>query len=240
MAATEEKVNPNLAVWNAVARTPDEAKKRIDAGRLKGKTDISPIFRIKMLTSVYGPCGIGWYVDNVQYTKESPDGTPEVALICTLNLHVKDPETGKWSEPIFGVGGSKLFARETNGLYLNDEAYKMAETDAISVACKMLGVAADVYWSGEERTKYMFDAEAATGKHKVAPPTDNKPNKFLVDQWTKELAAECETAGLALGPVIEYLRNKNLISMSGAYDMTTGEWEQLKGAVIDYIGGRKS
>ena len=31
--------------------------------------------------------------------------------------------------------------------HLNDEAYKMALTDAISVACKQLGVGADVYLS---------------------------------------------------------------------------------------------
>lgn len=44
-------------------------------------------------------------------------------------------------------------ANEKNGPYTSDECYKMALTDAISVACKALGVAADVYWDSD-RSKY--------------------------------------------------------------------------------------
>lgn len=44
-------------------------------------------------------------------------------------------------------------AQEKNGMYTSDEAYKMAYTDAISVACKSLGMAADVYYAND-CTKY--------------------------------------------------------------------------------------
>ena len=46
-----------------------------------------------------------------------------------------------------------LVASEKGGLYVDDECYKKALTDAISVACKSPGVGADVYWDGD-RTKY--------------------------------------------------------------------------------------
>ena len=46
-----------------------------------------------------------------------------------------------------------LVANEKKGLYVNDECYKMALTDAISVACKSLGIGADVYWN-KDNTKY--------------------------------------------------------------------------------------
>jgi DNA-directed RNA polymerase subunit RPC12/RpoP len=47
-----------------------------------------------------------------------------------------------------------MFAqKETNGIYVSDECYKMALTDALSVACKALGVGADVYWQ-KDNTKY--------------------------------------------------------------------------------------
>ena len=46
-----------------------------------------------------------------------------------------------------------LGANERGGFYANDEAYKMATTDAISVACKNLGIAADVYFE-RDVTKY--------------------------------------------------------------------------------------
>ena len=38
-------------------------------------------------------------------------------------------------------------------MYTSDECYKMALTDAISVACRALGVGADVYWEAD-RSKY--------------------------------------------------------------------------------------
>lgn len=44
-------------------------------------------------------------------------------------------------------------AKERNGLYTSDECFKMALTDAISVAAKALGIGADVYWQADA-TKY--------------------------------------------------------------------------------------
>jgi len=55
--------------------------------------------------------------------------------------------------PISGTGGSMFVAKEKNGFYVSDECYKMATTDAISVACKQLGIGADVYWQAD-KTKY--------------------------------------------------------------------------------------
>ena len=68
-----------------------------------------------------------------------------------IELYVK--YEGEWSWAIPGTGGSKLATKERNGVYVSDECYKMATTDALSVACKNLGIGADVYWK-EGRTKY--------------------------------------------------------------------------------------
>ena len=46
-----------------------------------------------------------------------------------------------------------FIAKEKNGLYTSDECFKMSLTDAISVACKSLGFAADIYWNND-RSKY--------------------------------------------------------------------------------------
>jgi len=51
------------------------------------------------------------------------------------------------------VGGSMLIATEKDGKRTDDEAYKKAYTDAQSVACKALGIGADVYWE-KDPTKY--------------------------------------------------------------------------------------
>lgn len=139
----------NLDIWEKVKSVPQNAIKPIHGGRLKGMSDINPMWRIKTLTELFGPCGIGWkYTIEKQWIERG--GGDEVAAFVNINLHVK--YDGEWSEPIPGTGGSMFVAKERNGLYTSDECYKMALTDAISVACKALGVGADVYWS--EGTKY--------------------------------------------------------------------------------------
>ena len=166
-------MNDNLSLFAAGREVPDNAKKAIIGGRLKGKTDINPLWRIKKLTEMFGPCGVGWKTTDEQYHTEKCESTGEIAVFCTIRLQYVDPETCEWSAPIFGIGGSMLIALEsgytadgkkTKVLYLDDEAYKKANTDAISVACKQLGMGASVYWE-QDNTKYTgrnSDQPAAT------------------------------------------------------------------------------
>jgi hypothetical protein len=140
----------NLTIYNEVRNVPDSAKRRIEAGRLKGKTDINPMWRIKVLTEKFGPCGFGWkYVITDKRLEQGANG--EVAAFLDIDLFVK--ADGVWSDAIPGTGGSAFVAKEKNGLYTSDECFKMALTDAISVACKALGFGADVYWEAD-RSKY--------------------------------------------------------------------------------------
>lgn len=140
----------NLAIYNAVRSVPDSAKRRIEAGRLNGKTDINPMWRIKALTETFGPCGFGWkYVITDKRLEQGANG--EVAAFLDIVLFVK--ADGVWSDAIPGTGGSAFVAKEKNGPYTSDECFKMALTDAISVACKALGFGADVYWEAD-RSKY--------------------------------------------------------------------------------------
>ena len=142
----------NLMIYNIVREVPPEAKKNIAGGRLKGMTDINPMWRIKKLTEVFGVCGIGWKYEIVDRWIETAMAKDEITANVIINLYIK-AENGEWSEPIPGIGGSMLVASESKGLYVNDECYKMALTDAISVACKALGMGADVYWN-KDTTKY--------------------------------------------------------------------------------------
>lgn len=140
----------NLETYIFFASVPEEAKKPIKGGRLKGMTDINPMWRIKVLTERYGPCGFGWrYVITDKRIVEGADGV--VCVFMDIDLYVKDK--GEWSEAIPGTGGSTLVSKENGGLFTSDECFKMALTDAISVSCKALGIGADVYWAAG-RTKY--------------------------------------------------------------------------------------
>lgn len=145
----------NMEVYEKVRHVPNEALKAINGGRLKGMSDINPMWRIKMLTEVFGLCGVGWKTKIVDRRLERGSGE-EVVCFVDIELYVK--VDGQWSEPIPGMGGSSFVTQERNGLYTSDECFKMAYTDAISVACKSLGFAADVYFA-KDRTKYSTHEE---------------------------------------------------------------------------------
>lgn len=140
----------NLKIYEAAREVPENAKKKIGGGRLKGMTDINPMWRIKKLTELFGPAGVGWYFEILDlWILDGSDGNKTAN--AKINLYVKDGD--EWSKPIAGVGGGAFVSKESGGMYTNDECYKMALTDALSVSCKALGIGADVYWAADN-TKY--------------------------------------------------------------------------------------
>lgn len=154
----------NMEIYNAVRTVPENAKKPIYAGRLKGMTDINPMWRIQALTEQFGPVGIGWYYKTVRkWVEEGADGVK--CAFVDIELYIK--HNNEWSMPIEGTGGNSFVAKEKSGLYTSDEAFKMALTDAISVACKALGFGADVYWQAG-RSKYN-PTPARNGTQSKAP-----------------------------------------------------------------------
>lgn len=142
----------NMEIWDKVKDTPQEAKKTITGGKLNGFTDINPMWRLRRLTELFGPCGMGWkYEVTGMHTVNGADG--ELMAFAGINLYVKDLD-GVWSAPIPGYGGSMLIDKNKNGLQCNDDGYKMALSDAIGTACKALGMSEDVYMSGSGGSKY--------------------------------------------------------------------------------------
>lgn len=150
-------MSDNMNVYEKARSVPPEALKAIQGGRLKGMSDINPMWRIKMLTELFGMCGVGWKME-ITDRRLVPGGGDETVCFVDINLYVK--VDGTWSEAIPGQGGSSFVTMERNGLFTSDECFKMATTDAIGSACKMLGMAADVYFE-KDRTKYSQGEEAA-------------------------------------------------------------------------------
>lgn len=140
----------NLEIWDKLKNPPVSALKSIQAGRLKGKSDITPQWRYQAMTEVFGVCGVGWkFAIKRLWTEPATEG--QVFAFAEVEVAIKMGEV--WSEPIPSVGGSMLVDMESKGLHCNDEAFKMAVTDALGTALKMLGVAATVYL-GLHETKY--------------------------------------------------------------------------------------
>ena len=180
----------NLAIYESARAVPQEARKAINAGRLKGMTDINPMYRIKKLTELFGSCGVGWWYEITDKHLAADEITKQVAAFVDINLYYVDPISGATSKAIPGTGGASFVAQERNGAYMSDECYKMALTDAISVAAKALGVGADVYWE-KDRSKYSQDTEQPDGK-KEAAGASPRP--------TDELMFRCECCGEVLKP----------------------------------------
>ena len=190
----------NMKLYEAARVVPQEALKTIQAGRLKGMSDINPMFRIKRLTEMFGPCGVGWWYEitrkEIVYDEEL---TNQKCAFVDINLYYVDPETGHESHAIPGTGGASFVATERNGPYMSDECYKMALTDAISVAAKALGVAADVYYKND-RSKYTKDTLETE-----QPPADGlqpgeKMNLPPAGSWNPRNAIGlfCKRVGLKL------------------------------------------
>ena len=175
----------NMKIYEQLKTVPQQYLKTIQAGRLKGMSDIKPQWRIETMTKVFGICGFGWKVQNVKF--EYRNGSHEqMTCHCYLELFVKVDDV--WSDPIVGVGGSSFIANEKNGLYTSDECEKMAYTDALGGAMKMLGMAADVYMG--EASKYSQPAQA------TQPPAQEKSWLNQTDkagnqttQWANVMAA---------------------------------------------------
>lgn len=188
-----------MQIYDALRECPQNAQKPIQAGRLRGMTDVNPMWRIKALTEVFGACGNGWkYEITNKWLEHGASG--EIAAFVDIALYYKDGD--KWSDPIPGTGGSMFITNEKNGLHTDDECFKKALTDAISVAAKALGCAANVYWAND-RTKYTQAAHTEPPKcskcgKPISGSTNSEGKTFSpeqVAQYTGGLCKACFDVG---------------------------------------------
>ena len=179
---------------------PQEATKRISGGRMNGKTDISPMWRIRRLTEIFGPCGIGWwYVIRSQRLEDGPEG--EKKAFVDIDLYYR--WGSEISQPIPGVGGNTYVER--GGKYCSDECYKMALTDAISVAAKALGIGGSIYM-GEGDSKYSAPRDAYPARpadtRTERTPAPAAPPAPPPAEDRGALSFYCECCGKELTPYI--------------------------------------
>lgn len=170
--------------WDNLKAVPANALKKIEGGRLNGMSDIKPQWRYEAMTKEFGVCGIGWKYEIVN-THTQDTGNGEIMVFVQISLYIKDGD--KWSDPIPGFGGDFLVEKERKGLHVNDEAYKMATTDALGVAMKMLGVAADVYMGLANDSKYGRDhSNGNKGQSQQQSSKNSQPSEF--EQAQKKVA----------------------------------------------------
>ena len=181
----------NMQLYDFWRKVPQEAQKAFNNGRFSG-TDINPMWRIKKLTEAFGPCGIGWYFKVLSERCEEHGDNDTIAIV-DLELFVK--VDGEWSQPIYGTGGNVIRRVDKYGkVSVSDEGYKMALTDALSVAAKHLGIGADIYFAND-RTKYT--ASPLEEKPKAEPKEDPAPAPVKRPTSLSHLLV-CEKCGMVL------------------------------------------
>lgn len=158
-------MNDNLAIWKKVKQVPSNFLKEIKFGYLKGKSDINPQWRLMAMTQAYGQVGHGWTYRIVRtWSEAAPDGS----VMAFVEVAVKTKLDGEWGQEFSGIGGSTIVDKNKNGIQPNDEGYKKATTDALGVAFKAVGVAADIYLGNFDGSKYLYNYDAAY--HEPVPP----------------------------------------------------------------------
>lgn len=162
-----------MEIYNKLSHPPENMLRKITGGKIAGKTDINPQWRYKAMSETFGLVGIGWKYEVMRlWTEAGADG--EVLSFAQVAVYVKTGDT--WSDPIIGVGGSKLVQFEKGQLVSNDEGFKMAITDAFSTSLKMIGVAAAIYEGRWDGTRYTDSPEPSNSKPQ-AQRQSNTPQK---------------------------------------------------------------
>ena len=178
-----------------------------------------------------GFCNINNEAVMVEYIRDyypRPDGRPLRIAIVDTDVHHgdgsqdifwNDPHTlfislhqdGRTLYPGSGFpqecGGPGALGRTINiplPPETSDECYKMAYTDAISVAAKALGIGADVYWAAG-RTKYSQDEKkepvyCTRCKQKLKDEIKTSKRTFTAQEYFDKfggLCPDCATADYA-------------------------------------------
>lgn len=213
--------------YTAMAQPPADALKPIGFGKLKGKSDINPQWRYETLTEQFGLCGTGWKFEITDVTQVPVVQTGELMVYLTVNLYVKDGDA--WGAAIPGVGGDFVIVKDKNGYHGNDEAYKMALTDALGNAAKMVGVAANIY-RGLTETKYerRQSAPAQTKTQaKAQPKAQGGRNEHL-----KMIADRAKQVGIAPSDVTAIIKFK--FKKDSSKDLTDAQVADLQANLEKY------
>lgn len=242
----------NLEIYNKYRTVPSDAIKPFDNGKFKG-TDINTMWRVKCLTECFGVCGFGWNL-RVLRTWTEQGANDEVMAFAEVEMKVK--LNGEWSEPFTATGGNLMirYVKGKNGnqgYYTNnDEAFKMAITDAFGVACKYLGIGADVYWSND-RTKYTDtgenpnensggnSSEKEKGKQ-THKENLNEPKKAVVEPQTPTMTYEQALEVVHEGRTLKEIYKTERQYIPHVFETGTNEVKQAITIIQAYLQSLKA
>lgn len=155
----------NTALWDRLGKTDPAHTKQFKRGGGFSGTAIKPMWSYRRMTEEFGPCGVGWGVNEPSFRLVEAEG--EILVYCTASVwyRLKDDVA-----TVYGVGGDKVVSKNKYGLQTDDEAFKKAYTDAITNALKLIGVGADVHMGLFEDSKYVAEMRDEFADESSGPP----------------------------------------------------------------------
>lgn len=161
--------NTNMRVWSVLEKTnPEQTKAFTRSGGFKG-TAVKPIYCDQRMTELFGPCGEGWGINEPNFQVVPTE--KEILVYCTVSIW-----HGSRENTVFGVGGDKVVAMQSNGAKTSDEAFKMAFTDAIGNAYKHIGMSADIHMGRFDDAKYVAEMQKEADEAKKAGKPEEPPH----------------------------------------------------------------
>ncbi|MBL4837636.1 MAG: hypothetical protein JKY34_08655 [Kordiimonadaceae bacterium] len=184
-----------MRIWDAVEKTDPKYLKKISFGKRSFHT-IDAQSQIMAATKLFGPIGSGW---GYKPTFKLEDGASSRVVVCYIVLWYKDPKTTDITSlcELSAVGTSSFVKNDK----VDEDAFKKAETDAVTKGLSRLGFNADVFLGRfddnrymDQRTKEVAQEEEAEDKEKSKAAMDAIFSHDGYGQWAKNIH---EAIGLA-------------------------------------------
>jgi hypothetical protein len=137
-----------MNLWKECAETDPKNTKEVRFGKRKF-TAISAYYQIRQMTRIFGPCGYGWGFDIEDEQMCFPE---EKGAYLRLKVRLW---YGNRNTYILAYGAEKLWAKQNETFFLDEDAWKKALTDGLTKAMSLMGMSADVFMGLYDDNKYV-------------------------------------------------------------------------------------
>lgn len=202
-------MSENTKIWDALGKTdPAHTSGFKRAGGFAG-TAIKPMWSFKRMTDYFGPCGVGWGVNEPKF--QVVETNDETLVYCTVSIW-----HGQRENTVFGVGGDKAMTKRKSGdIVTDDEAFKKSFTDAVTNALKLIGVGADVHMGRFDDSKYVSEVRAEFAE----PPAKRENPHVTRPDDISDAVIEYDANGQPIDniPIVEGERMKRVADMTPVF-----------------------
>jgi len=162
--------NINTRIWEKICETDPARTKKIEGGKFRG-TSINPNYIYEKLTSVFGPCGVGW---GFEVAEEVYKPGHELNVSHSYRINFWHNNNGIKSEMIPAVGCTDYVFKDKNGWHTDGDAPKKSMTDALTKASQLIGMSADIFGGQWDDCKYVAELKR---KYAEQEKVDGNPEK---------------------------------------------------------------